>query len=79
MGRTLYGPPLHHPWTHIMILERPWPCHWASGRARTGDESSLTRFPTQTTWTTSSWLTQWHVAPLWTVILLGSLWRQSEG
>ena len=24
MGRTLYGPPIHHPRTHIMILERPW-------------------------------------------------------
>ena len=25
MGRTLHGPPIHHPRTHIMILERP--CH----------------------------------------------------
>ena len=24
MGRTLYGPALHNPRTHIMILERPW-------------------------------------------------------
>ena len=24
MGRTLHGPPIHHPRTHIMILERPW-------------------------------------------------------
>ena len=24
MGRTLHGPALHHPRTHIMILERPW-------------------------------------------------------
>ena len=23
MGRTLHGPPIHHPRTHIMILERP--------------------------------------------------------
>ena len=23
-GRTLHGPPMHHPRTHIMILERPW-------------------------------------------------------
>ena len=24
MGRTLYGPPMDHPRTHIMIMERPW-------------------------------------------------------
>ena len=24
MGRTFHGPPIHHPRTHIMILERPW-------------------------------------------------------
>jgi predicted transposase YbfD/YdcC len=24
MGRTLHGPPIYHPRTHIMILERPW-------------------------------------------------------
>src|SRR5260370_11770302 len=24
MGRTLHGPPIHHPRAHIMVLERPW-------------------------------------------------------
>jgi hypothetical protein len=24
MGRTLHGQALHHPRTHVMILERPW-------------------------------------------------------
>ena len=32
MGRTLHGPALHHPRTHIMILERP--CVRKHGKAR---------------------------------------------